>query len=108
MKFVKAKEPMVATMIVEKIQVEKKRNVTDQRVWIKPRNQSVVKLEAKGKSLPKSQRGLRTKHFCNHCGLQGHTKTNCHKLRALKNSSAQRSRGPRHGKGNWTAEQSKG
>ena len=108
MKFVKAKEPMVATMTVEKMKVEKKRNVTDQWVWIKPRNQSVVKLEAKGKSLPKSQRGLRTKHFCNHCGLQGHTKTNCHKLRALKNSSAQRSRGPRHGKGNWTAEQSKG
>ena len=108
MKFVKAKESMVATMTVEKVKVEKKRNVTDQRVLIKSRNQSVVKPEAKGKSLPKSQRGLRTKHFCHHCGLQGHTRPNCHKLRALKNSSAQRSKGPRLGKGNWTAEQSKG
>ena len=108
MKFVKAKEPMVATMTAEKVKVEKKRNVTDQRVLIKPRNQSVVKPEAKGKSLPKSQEGLRTKHFCHHCGLQGHTKPNCYKLKALKNSSAQRSRGPRLGKGNWIAEQSKG
>ena len=107
-KFVKAKESTVAATIAEKVKEEKNENVADQRVLIKPRNQSVVKSEAKGKSLPKSQRGLRTKHFCNHCGLQGHTKTNCHKLRALKNSSAQRSRGPRHGKGNWTTEQSKG
>ena len=108
MKFVKAEEPMVATTTDEKMKAEKKRNVTDQRVLIKPRNQSVVKPKAKGKSLPKSQRGSRTKHFCHHCGLQGHTIPNWHKLRALKNSSAQRSRGPRHGKGNWIAEQSKG
>ena len=74
----------------------------------KPRNQSVVKSEAKGKSLPKSQRGSRTKHFCHHCGLQGHTRPNCHKLRALKNASDQRSRGPRNDKRNWVVEQSKG
>ena len=104
MKFVKAEEPMVATTTDEKMKVEKKRNVTDQRVLIKPRNQSVVKPKAKGKS----QRGSRTKHFFHHYELQGHTIPNWHKLRALKNSSAQRSRGPRHGKGNWTAEQSKG
>ena len=69
MKFVKAKELMVATTIAKKVKVEKKRNVTNQRVLIKPRNQSMVKPEAKGKSLPKSQRGPRTKHFCHHCGL---------------------------------------
>ena len=97
MKFVKAKEPMVATINAEKVKPKKKRNVTDQRALIKPRNQLVVKPEAKGKSLPKSQRGSRTKHFCHHCGLQGHTRPNCHKLKALKNSSAQRLRGPRHG-----------
>ena len=82
MKFVKAKESMVATMTVEKVKVEKKRNVTDQRVLIKSRNQSVVKPEAKGKSLPKSQRCPRTKHLCHHCGLQVHTRPNCHKLKA--------------------------
>ena len=104
----KAKEPMVATTAAEKVKVEKKSNVTDQRVLEKPRNQSVVRPEAKGKSLPKSQRGPRTKHFCHHCGLQGHTRPNCHKLRALKNASAQRSRGPRNNKRNRTTEQSKG
>ena len=103
MKFVKAKEQMVEITTVEKVKAEKKRNVTNQKVLIKPRNQLVVKPEAKGKSLPKSQRGLRTKHFCHHCGLQGHTRPNCHKLRALKTSSAQRLRGPRHGKENWIA-----
>ena len=108
MKFVKAKEPMVATTTAEKVKAEKKRNVTDQRLLTKPPNQSVVKPKGKGKSLPKSQRGPRTQHFCHHCGIQGHTRPNCHKLQALKNSSAQRSKGPKHGKGNWTAEQSKG
>ena len=82
MKFVKAKEPIVATTTAKKIKLDKKRNVTDQRVLIKPRNQSVVKPEAKGKSLPKSQRDPRT--------------------------SAQRSKGPRLGKGNWNAKQLKG
>ena len=108
MKFVKAKEPMVATMNAEKVKSDRKRNVTDQRFMTKPPNQSVVKPKGKGKSLPKSQRGPRTQHFYHHCGIQGHTRPNCHKLKALKNSSAQRSRGPKHGKGNWTAEQSKG
>ena len=74
----------------------------------KPRNQSVVKSKAKGKSLPKSQRGSRTKHFCHHCGIQGHTRPNCHKLRALKNASDQRSRGPRNDKRMWVVEQLKG
>ena len=60
MKFVKAKEPVVETSVVEKVKPEKKRNVTDQRFLTKPPNQSVVKPKGKGKSLPKSQRGSRT------------------------------------------------
>ena len=53
-KFVKAKEPIIVETIVEKVKVEKNRNVVDQRVLNKPRNQSVVRSKAKGKSLPKS------------------------------------------------------
>ena len=51
-KFVKAKESVVVTPTVEKAKVEKKKNVADQWVLNKPRNQSVVRSEAKGKSLP--------------------------------------------------------
>ena len=107
-KFVKAKELVVAATTLEKVKVEKNKNAADQRVLNKPRNQSVVRFKAKGKSLPKSQRVPRTKHFYHHCGLQGHTKPNCHKLRALKNASDQRSRGPRNDKRNWAIEQSRG
>ena len=71
MKFVKAKEPMVAIMNAEKVKPEKKRNVTDQRFMTKPPNQSVVKPKGKGKSLPKSQRGPRTQHFCHNCEFKG-------------------------------------
>ena len=78
---------MVATTKAEKVKPEKKKNVTDQRVLNKPRNQLVVRSKDKGKSLPKSQRGPRTKHFYHHCGLQGHTKPNCHKLKSLKNAN---------------------
>ena len=74
----------------------------------KPCNQSVVRLEAKGKSLPRSHRGLRTNHVCHHCGLQGHTRPNSHKLRALNNARDQRSRGPRDGKKNWAVGQPRG
>ena len=104
MKFVKAKKPMVATTNVEKVKLEKKKIVTDQQFMTKPPKQSVVKPKGKGKSLPKSQRGPRTQHFCHHCGIQGHTRPNCHKLQALKNSSAERSRGPRNDKRNWDVE----
>ena len=106
-KFVKAKEPMVATIKAKKVKPEKKRNVTDQRVLNKPHNQSVVRSEAKGKSFPKSQKGPRTQHFYHKCGLQGHIRPNCHNLIALKNASGQRSRGPRNDKRNWAAEQSR-
>ena len=99
-KFVKAKKPIVVTTTTENVKEEKNKNVADQWVLIKPRNQSVVKPKAKGKSLPKSQRGPKTKHFYHHCGLQGHTRPNCHKLRALKNTWDQRSRGPRDDKRN--------
>ena len=103
MKFVKAKEPMAATTNAEKVKSENKKNVTDQ-----PPKQSVVKPKGKGKSLLKSQRGPRTQHLYHHCGIQGHTRPSCHKLQALKNSGTQRSKGPRHDKGNWNAKQSKG
>ena len=60
MKFVKAKEPMVEITTVEKVKVEKKRNLTNQWFLTNPLNQLVVKPKAKVKSLPKSQRGPRT------------------------------------------------
>ena len=60
----------------------------------------MAKPKAKGKSLPKSQRGTQTQHFCHHCGIQGHTRPNCFKLWALKNGSYQRPSGQRNGKGN--------
>ena len=74
----------------------------------KPPKQSVVKPKGNGKSLLKSQRGPRTQNFCHHCGIQGHTRPNCHKLQALKNSGTQRSRGPRNDKRTWVVEQSRG
>ena len=87
-KFVKTKELMVAAKNAEKVKPEKKNNVTDQRFMTKPPKQSVVKPKRNGKSLPKSQRGLRTQYFCHHYGIQVHTRPNCYKLQALKNSSA--------------------
>ena len=102
-KFVKAKEPIAIAPTNEK-----KKNVADQRVLNKPRNQSVVRSEARAISRPQSQRGSRTNHVCHHCGLQGHTQPNCHKLRAVRNASDQRSKGPRNGKRTWVVEPSKG
>ena len=97
-KFVKAKEPIIVTLTVEKAKVKKKKNVADQQVLNKPRNQSVIRFKVRAKSPPLSQRGPRTNHVCHYCGLQGHTQPNCHKLRALRNASNQRSRGPRNDK----------
>ena len=68
----------------------------------------MVRTEAKGKSLHKSQRGPRVQHFCHHYGQQGHTKPNCHKLKALKNACDQRSKEPRNDKRNWAVEQPRG
>ena len=50
-KFVKAKEPIGVTSTVEMTKVEKKKNVADQWVLNKPRNQSMVKSEVRAKSL---------------------------------------------------------
>ena len=97
-KFVKAKELMVVASIVEKANVEKKKNVANQWVVNKLRNQSMVKFAARAKSLPRSQRDPRMNHLCHHCGLQGHTRPNCHKLRAMRNASDQRSRRQRNDK----------
>ena len=105
MKFVKGKESKAAAMNAKKVKSEKKKNVTDQRFITKPPKQPAVKPNGKGNSLSKSQRGPRTQHFCHHCGIQGHTRPNCHKLQALKNSSAQKSRGPRNDKRNWFVKQ---
>ena len=69
----KAKELIVVASTVEKANVEKKKNVADQRMLNKPRNQSVVKFVARAKSLPRSQKGPRMNHLCHHYGLQGHT-----------------------------------
>ena len=93
MKFIKAKEPVVATPIVEKGKFENKPKVIAQRVLTKLPNPVLVNLKAKGKSLLKSQRGPQTQHFCHHCGIRGHTRPNCHMLQALKNGSSQRPRG---------------
>ena len=103
-KFVKAKELVVIAPTIVKENVEKKKNVADQQVLNKPHNQSVVRSEARAKSLPRLQRGLRTNHVCHHCGLQGHTRPNCHKLKALRNAGDQKSRRPRNDKMTWVVE----
>ena len=46
-------------------------------------------------------------HLCHHCRLQRHTQPNCHKLRALRNASDQRSKGPRNDKSTWVVESSR-
>ena len=46
-------------------------------------------------------------HLCHHYELQRHTRPNCHKLRALRNASDQRSKGPRNDKRTWAVESSR-
>ena len=106
MKFVKAKEPMVAMPSVENVKLEKKPNGTAQKVLTKPQNPYMAKPKVKGKSLPNSQRGPQVQHICHHCGVRGHTRPNCYKLHALKKTNSQRIKG--QGKGNWNSKQSKG
>ena len=60
MKFVKAKEPVIMTPLVESVKVENKLNVITQKFLTKPPNPFVAKPTAKGKSLSKSQRGPQT------------------------------------------------
>ena len=106
-KFMKAKELTVVASIVEKANFEKKKNVANQWVLNKPCNQFVVRSAARAKSLPRLQRGPRMNHLPHHSGLQGHTRPNCHKLRALRNASDQRSRGLRYDKRTWAVESSR-
>ena len=54
MKFVKAKEPLVPTSLVENVKVENKPNVVIEKALTKSSNPIVAKLKAKGKSLPKA------------------------------------------------------
>ena len=105
MKFIKAKEPMVATPSVENAKMKKKPNGTAQKVLTKSQNPFVAKPKAKGKSFPKPQRGPQVQHFYHHCRVRGRTRPNCYKLHALKKVDSQRLRG--QGKGNWNAKQSK-
>ena len=76
MKFVKAKEPLIPTPLIENVKVENKPNVVIQKVLTKSSNPIVAKPKAKGKSLLKAQKGPQTQHFCYHCGIRGHTRPN--------------------------------
>ena len=51
------------------------------------------KPKAKGKSLPRNQRGPHVRHFCHQCGIQRHTRPNCFKLWALKSADSLRDQG---------------
>ena len=57
-KFVKARELVVAASTTETVKDEKKKNVANQQMLNKPRNQPVVRTEAKGN------------HFINHKEVQ--------------------------------------
>ena len=105
-KFIKAKESADVGPIAEKPKIEEKRNVGNERL-LNPRNQSVGRSESRAKSRPRPQRGPRLNYMCHHCGLQGHTRPNCQKLRALNNATAPRSRGPRNDRRNWAVEPSR-
>ena len=90
MKFVKAKELVVATPTIEKVKFEKKPKLIAQRILTKPPNPVVNKPKVKGKSLLKSQRGPQTQHFCHHCGIRGHTKPNCQVLKGQEDKEMAR------------------
>ena len=66
----------------------------------------VAKPKARGKSLPKRQRGPQMQHYCHHWGILGHTRPNCYRLQVLKNADLQKPR--RQGKGNGKPKQPKG
>ena len=106
-KFIKAKEQIEVGPTAEKPKMEEKRNVDDQRMLNNSCNQSVGRSESRAKSRPRPQRGPRSNYVCHHCGLQGHTRPNCQKLRAMNSATAQRSRGPRNERRNWAGEPSR-
>ena len=108
MKFIKAKEQIEVSPTAKKPKMEEKRNVDDKRMLNNSHKQSVGRFESRAKSCPRSQRSPRSNYVCHHCGLQGHTRPNCQKLRAMNNASAPRSRGPRNDRRNWAGEPSRG
>ena len=108
MKFIKAKEQIEVIPTAEKPKIEEKRNVDDKQMLNNSHKQFVGKSESRAKSRPRSQRGPRSNYVCHLCGLQGHTRPNCQKLRAMNNASAPRSRRPRNDKRNLVGEPSRG
>ena len=107
MKFIKAKKQIEVSPTVEKPKMEEKRNVDDQQMLNNSRKQFVGRSESRAKSRPRSQRGPRSNYVCHHCGLQGHTRPNCQKLRAINSATTLRSRGPRNDRRNWAGEPSR-
>ena len=105
-KFIKGKESADVGPTAEKPKIEDKRNVGNERL-LNSRNQFVGRCESQAKSHPRPQRGPRSNYVCHHCGLQGHTRPNCQKLRAKNSATSQRSRGPRNDRRNWTGEPSR-
>ena len=69
--------------------MEKKRNVDDQRMLNNSRNQFMGRSKSQAKSRPRPQRGPRSNYVCHHCELQGHTRPNCQKLRAINSATLQ-------------------
>ena len=74
--------------------MEEKRNVDDKQMLNNSHKQFMGRSESRAKTRPRSKRSPRSTYVCHHCGLQGHTRPNCQKLRAMNNASAPRSRGP--------------
>ena len=91
MKFIKAKKQIKVGPTTEKPKMEEKRNEDDKWLLNNPYKQSVGRFESRAKSRPRSQGGPRLNYVCHHCGLQGYTRPNCQKLRAMNNASAPRS-----------------
>ena len=108
MKFIKAKEQIEVSPNPEKPKMEEKRNVDDKRMLNNCHKQFVGRFEFRAKSRLRSQRIYKSNYMCHHCGLHGHIRPNCQKMRAMNNASAPRSRGPRNDKRNWIGEPSRG
>ena len=67
-KFVKAKDLVVVDLNEEKLKMEEKKDVVNQRM-LNPRNQSVGTSESRAKSRPQPQRGPRATYVRHYCGL---------------------------------------
>ena len=104
MKFVKAKE--ASTLLVNNLKSKKKPNMVNQMALMKSPKPIMAKPKARGKSLPKRQRGPQSQNYCHHCEILSHTRPNCYELQALKSADLQQPR--RQGKGNGKPKQPKG